>query len=85
MVRSGRAWQQDFLDTLQKATNFVETILSVNIAFEIRKRLIAKGYGEVGKLQQSGTELWNLLACLLKQGAQLIQIVSFGKWYSQGA
>ena len=73
------------MDVLHKATDPVETILSVNIAFEVGKRLVAKSHGEVGKLQQSGNRLGNLLACLLKQCAQFIQIMRLGKRYFQDA
>ncbi len=61
---------------LQKATDLVEAVLPVDLAFEIWKRLIAKGYGEVRELQQTGKEFGDLLACLLKQSGQFIQIMN---------
>jgi hypothetical protein len=63
---------------LQKATDLIETILSIDIGFEVWKRLIAKSYGEVGKLQQTGKELGNLLACLL------FRPCGAGSWLAQG-
>lgn len=69
---------QNLPNVSQEPTDPLNGVLSVYIAFQIRERFIAKSHTKICELQQVGQETGNPLACLFKQGAQLVQIM--GSW-----
>ena len=70
---------------LEQMRNSLDTVPPVDVALHVGKRLISKGDGEIGEFQQIGEERGNLLACLFKEGAQFIQVVSPRKGDPYGA
>ncbi len=52
-IGSGGGVCQDVLNVFQQAADLLDGVLSIYIAFEIGKGIVAKRYGEVGEIEQS--------------------------------